>query len=111
MVTQLTKCYLKNNIAGGTYGKTGASPQSDATCVKGADNWLKFALQVSNQPAAGAGAQLPGGLAAAFGSPRGPLGRGRNVSALNGAGARGGSGGASGGALALAAAVLAVSLL
>jgi hypothetical protein len=54
-VTQLTKCYLKNNIQGGTYGKTGASQITDATCVKGADNWLKFALQV--------GARVRGGKA------------------------------------------------
>ncbi|GBF97656.1 hypothetical protein Rsub_10532 [Raphidocelis subcapitata] len=98
-VTQLTKCYLKSNIAGGTYGKTGASPQTDATCVKGADNWLKVALQVSNQPAA---ASLPG-LAGIPGLPPGaaivPLQQRRNASAmaLNGGGAarrRGGGGAA-----------------
>jgi hypothetical protein len=57
-VTQGTKCYLKGNLQGGNYGKTGASPLSDAACIKGADNWLKFALQVSNLPASGAA--LPG---------------------------------------------------
>lgn len=65
-VTQLTKCYIKNNIGQGTYGKTGASPSTDATCVKGADSWLKFALQVSNQPAAGM--PLPGGIPGAPGA-------------------------------------------
>ncbi len=95
-VTQQSKCYLKNNIAGGTYGKTGASPTIDATCVKGAENWLKFALQVSNQPAGGAAGGLPGLAATPLPPRRNGTGPG------NGAGARGGGGARAVGAAAVA---------
>jgi hypothetical protein len=76
VVTQGPKCYLKANIGGGTYGRTGTSPLTDSSCVKGADNWLKFALQVSNQPAGGA----PPPVAAA-----GPATGGGGVGGLQGA--------------------------
>jgi hypothetical protein len=100
-VTQGTKCYLKNNIAGGTYGKTGASALADTTCVKGADNWLKFALQVSNQPAKGP--------AVVAGGPAKPAAPRRNVTGARSGAARAGGGGwraAAGAAAALAAAAL-----
>jgi hypothetical protein len=110
VVTQLTKCYLKSNIAGGTYGKTGASPLTDATCVKGADNWLKFALQVSNLPAQGIASVLPGIIPSAT-----PLQQRRNMSAAAAAAAASGApprrgsgrGGAAAAVLLLAAALLA----
>jgi hypothetical protein len=108
VVTQLTKCYLKSNIQGGTYGKTGASPLTDATCVKGADNWLKFALQVSNQPAQGFAGAVPGIIPSAT-----PLQQRRNMSVAAAAAAAGN--GASGAARATAAAaagwMLAAALL
>ena len=95
-VAQGTKCFLKNNIAGGTYGKTGASALADVTCVKGADNWLKFALQVSNQPAKGPA--VPAGAAGGPAPPR------RNVTGVkSGASARAAGAGV---AAALAAALL-----
>ncbi|GBF98431.1 hypothetical protein Rsub_11076, partial [Raphidocelis subcapitata] len=101
-VTQGEKCYLKNNIGGGTYGKTGASPTTDAVCVKGPQAWLRAALLVSNQPPAGAD-----GVAAALAPGVAPAPR-RNVTLpSSAAGARG----AVGAGAALFAGVAAAALL
>jgi len=123
VVSQDSKCYLKNNIGGGTYGTTGASSLTEASCVKGADNWLRFALQVSNQPAGGVPPPVaaPGAVGAAAGAGA-AVGSGelgglvpttvsvrRNMSRMNGAGGSGRQQGVGG--LAMAAALGAVLLL
>jgi hypothetical protein len=106
-VAQSAKCYLKKDLSAGTYGKTGASPITDATCVRGADNWLKFALQVSNLPAGGT-AGLPGAPGLPGLPPGGPLPLPRrNVSGL---GLANGAGGRAGAAAAAAAAALGACL-
>jgi hypothetical protein len=102
-VTQGDKCYLKNNIGGGTYGKTGASPATDAVCVKGPQAWLRAALLVSNQPPTG-----PAGPAAALGPGGTPLPR-RNVT-LSRSATGGRSAGAAGAVLLAAAALAALAL-
>jgi len=51
VVTSLGKCYIKQNIMSGAYGRTGASSSVDATCVNGEAAWQLMALQVSAAPA------------------------------------------------------------
>jgi hypothetical protein len=61
VVTSLGKCYVKQNIMSGAYGRTGASNSVDATCVNGEAAWQQMALQVSAAPAVTA--SKPGSLA------------------------------------------------
>lgn len=41
------KCYLKNQMNTGPYGRTGASTTTVAVCVKGKESWGQLAAQVS----------------------------------------------------------------